>query len=178
MKRLQYSLAISVGVCAAAVLAEPMFSANYGIPWDVNDGGGGAASSASYAIESSITQPSALGESNSASFTLKGGFFAAPDSDTDSVRDFMDNCTFDLNATQYDSNGDGYGNLCDPDLDNNGAVNFIDYAMLTSAFLTTPASANWNPDADLTGDNIVNFVDIALFQFFFLQPPGPSGLAP
>ena len=178
MKRLKYLLIVVAGLGATAVLAEPMLSTNYGIPWSVDDNGGGPTFSDGYTLESSIAQPSALGTSSSAGYVLHGGFFAAPDTDTDSVRDFMDNCTLDLNANQYDSNGDGYGNLCDPDLDNNGAVNFIDYAMLTTAFLSTPASANWNADADLTGDNIVNFVDIALFQFFFLQAPGPSGLAP
>lgn len=173
---------VSAGLLAAASLlpawADTQSSANYEIFWAVNDGGGGSASSANYGLESSAAQPSAMGRSSSANYTLEAGFFAAPDTDTDRILDFMDNCSLDPNESQYDSNGDGFGNRCDPDLDNNGAVNFIDYALLTSAFLSTPASANWNPDADLTGDNVVNFVDISLFQFFFLQPPGPSGLAP
>lgn len=165
-------------VLSTSVHAQTMSSANYSIQWSVNDGGGGQAMSTNYAIESSVAQPSALGESASTNYMLDAGFFAAPDTDTDSVRDFMDNCSLDPNTSQYDSNGDGYGNICDPDLDNNGAVNFVDYARLTAAFLTTPASPDWDPDADLTGDNVVNFVDIARFQFFFLQPPGPSGIAP
>ena len=175
-------LGLCVVLCGAlapgSTLADTLSSANYSIQWQVNDGGGHTSASANYIIQDSIGQPSPLGASASASYELKAGFFAIPDSDADAVRDFMDNCTFDPNTSQLDSNGDGYGNLCDPDLDNSGAVNFADYALLTSAFLSAPGSPNWNPDADLTGDGSVNFADIALFQFFFLGAPGPSGIAP
>ena len=158
--------------------ADTMSSTNYSISWDVTDGGGGAASSTNYVIADSAAQPSAMGSSASTNYVLEPGFFAAPDTDEDQVRDFMDNCTLDPNTGQNDSNGDGFGNICDPDLDNSGAVNFADYALLTAAFLSAPGDANWNPDADLTSDGLVNFADIALFQFFFLNPPGPSGIAP
>lgn len=158
--------------------ADTMSSTNYSISWDVGDGGGGTAMSASYTLRDSVAQPSPLGTNSSTNYVLMAGFFAAPDSDEDEVRDFMDNCTLDPNTGQLDSNGDGFGNICDPDLDNSGAVNFADYAALTAAFASNPASPNWNPDADLTGDNLVNFSDLALFQFFFLGPPGPSGIAP
>lgn len=170
--------ALGAATVQVNTLADTMSSANYTIKWDVTDGGGAEASSFSYTLADSIAQPSAMGSSASASYALTPGFFAIPDSDADQVRDFMDNCTFDPNTSQLDSNGDGFGNRCDPDLDNSGAVNFADYAALTAAFLSAPGSANWNPDADLTGDGTVNFADIALFQFFFLGPPGPSGLAP
>ncbi len=171
-------------ICAAFVagatssLADPMSSTNYGVAWSAVDSGGGPSMSANYGLESSVAQPSPLGVSASTGYVITPGFFATPDSDADSVRDFLDNCTFDPNVSQLDSNGDGYGNLCDPDLDNNGTTNFGDYILLTSAFLATPQSPNWNPDADLTGDGVVNFGDVVLFQFFFLQSPGPSGLAP
>ena len=158
--------------------ADTMSSANYSIKWDVTDGGGNTAMSSNYTVTDSIAQPSPIGTTGSANYELKAGFFAIPDSDADAVRDFMDNCTFDANTSQLDSNGDGFGNLCDPDLNNNGIVNFADYAALTAAFLSIPGSDNWNPDADLTGDGLVSFADIALFQFFFLSAPGPSGIAP
>ncbi len=46
---------------AGFVLAE-LSSANYAIPWDVLDGGGGESSSANYAVQGSIAQagPSGL----------------------------------------------------------------------------------------------------------------------
>ncbi len=174
----------TLALAALAVVSSPLASAdimsstNYSISWDVNDGGGGTGMSANYTVSDSIGQSAPLGTVSSTNYVLTAGFFAAPDTDEDSIRDFMDNCSLDPNTSQLDTNGDGFGNLCDPDLDDSGAVNFADYALLTSAFLSNPASPNWNPDADLTGDNLVNFADIALFQFFFLGPPGPSGIAP
>ncbi|MFK8032164.1 MAG: dockerin type I domain-containing protein [Gammaproteobacteria bacterium] len=178
LKQLGACALLIATVMHGSAIADTMSSANYSIKWQVNDGGGNTATSASYILQDSIGQPSPVGFSDSANYSLNAGFFAIPDSDADAVRDFMDNCTFDPNPGQLDSNGDGYGNRCDPDLDNSGSVNFADYAALTSAFLSSPGSANWNPDADLTGDGSVNFADIALFQFFFLGAPGPSGLAP
>ncbi len=171
-------LVTSMFICLPLASADTMSSANYSIQWDVNDGGGNTAMSTNYTVIDSIAQPSPIGMTSSANYEVNAGFFAIPDSDADTVRDFMDNCTFDNNPSQLDTNADGYGNLCDPDLDNSGAVNFADYVLLTDAFLSSPGSPNWNPDADLTGDNSVNFADIALFQFFFLGAPGPSGLAP
>ena len=173
---------VLLATCAAGfsllASADTMSSTNYAISWDVTDGGGGTAMSTNYTVTDSAAQPSPLGTNSSTSYVLTAGFFAAPDSDDDQVRDFMDNCTFDPNTSQLDTNGDGFGNRCDPDLDNSGSVNFADYASLTLAFASAPGSPNWNADADLTGDSLVNFADIALFQFFFLGPPGPSGIAP
>jgi hypothetical protein len=92
------------------------------------------------------------------------------DTDDDGIDDSDDNCTKLANADQRDSNGDGYGNLCDPDLDNNGIVNFTDLGLLKTAFFTT------SPDADFDGDGLVNFVDLGIMKSFFFLPPGPSGL--
>ncbi len=99
------------------------------------------------------------------------------DTDGDGQDDFEDNCSAVANADQNDSDSDGYGNACDGDLNNDNQVNFLDFALLTAAFLSTPAAPNWNPNADFNGDDLVNFVDIAQFPNFFLMPPGPSGMA-
>ncbi|MFK8028826.1 MAG: thrombospondin type 3 repeat-containing protein [Gammaproteobacteria bacterium] len=100
------------------------------------------------------------------------------DSDGDGVTDTMDNCTLVANPSQLDSNGDGFGNLCDPDLDNNGTVAFSDYAAMIMAFLSVPGDPNWNEDADLNGDGVISFQDLSVFPAFFLGSPGPSGVAP
>lgn len=50
---------------------------------------------------------------------------AQSDQDNDGIPDNQDNCLLAFNPTQFDSNGDGYGSACDPDLDNNGVVNFL-----------------------------------------------------
>ena len=44
----------------------------------------------------------------------------ALDSDGDGVIDGLDNCRLSSNASQNDSNSDGYGNRCDADLDDDG----------------------------------------------------------
>ncbi len=104
-----------------------------------------------------------------ASFTTVGG----TDSDSDGIPDSSDNCLLVANADQRDTNGDGYGNSCDPDLDNNGTVNFADIS-LWIPFFNTPTFG----DADFNGDGNAGFVDYTLMAAYFLQPPGPSGIAP
>jgi hypothetical protein len=103
---------------------------------------------------------------------------AAPDADLDGVADDLDNCTLLANADQRDSNGDGYGNRCDPDLDGDGIVNFVDLGILRAAFFSSPGTPHWNPDADLDGDGAVNFVDLGILRSFFFGPPGPSAPPP
>ena len=96
---------------------------------------------------------------------------AAGDLDCDTIPDTADNCTLVPNENQRDSNGDKYGNACDPDLNNNGVVNFGDLAIMKSVFFTN------DPDADLNGDGVVNFSDLAIMKSMFFKPPGPSGVA-
>jgi len=98
----------------------------------------------------------------------------AADRDGDGVPDARDLCLDVPDPAQRDSDGDGYGNACDPDLTNDGIVNFADLARFRSVFLTA------GPDlaADFTGDDVVNFADLAVLRRFFLEPPGPSAVAP
>lgn len=93
------------------------------------------------------------------------------DSDNDGIVDSQDNCTLYANGDQRDTNGDGYGNRCDPDITNDGIVNFADVAMWVPFFNTATTG-----DADFNGDGFANFGDYPLFPLFFLQAPGPSGL--
>ncbi len=165
---------IASALLASTALAEPMSSDNYRIVWDVMDGGGGTSSSANYQLTDSVAQPSAIGTSTSANYVLEGGFLAPPDTDADFVRDFMDNCTLDPNTDQNDTNADGYGNICDTDINNDGTTNFGDLALFKAAFFPNP----YDPDADFNGDGFVNFGDLALLKFYFLTAPGPSGIAP
>ncbi len=95
------------------------------------------------------------------------------DSDGDGVANDLDNCMLVSNPDQRDTHGDGYGNVCDPDLNNDGTVNFEDLAEFSDAFLQTGSGL----DADLNGDNVVNFVDSVIMQNYFFGPPGPSGIA-
>ena len=102
---------------------------------------------------------------------VKGAaFLGAPpaDSDGDGVSDADDNCLLVSNPDQRDTDGDGFGNACDPDLNNDGVVNFADLAKMKLVFFTN------NPNADLNGDGVVNFTDLARMKSLFFKAPGPS----
>ncbi|MBT8130865.1 MAG: thrombospondin type 3 repeat-containing protein [Gammaproteobacteria bacterium] len=170
-----FSTMILVSVQAQAA---DMASANYGISWDVADGGGGLMTSANYVLTDSVGQSSAIGVSSSASFVLQAGFQSPPDSEGDLVKDFMDNCILDPNTDQFDSNADGFGNLCDADINNDSIVNFADLNLLSQAFFANPELPNWNPDADLDNSGLVNFADLSIMSALFFLAPGPSGIAP
>jgi bacillopeptidase F len=92
---------------------------------------------------------------------------AATDSDGDGVNDSVDNCTLIVNPLQRDTDGDGFGNFCDPDFNSDLIVNATDLSYLKSRFFSS------DPDADLNGDGVVNAADIAILKSFFFQPPGP-----
>ncbi|MBI2802930.1 MAG: hypothetical protein HYX63_22130 [Gammaproteobacteria bacterium] len=91
------------------------------------------------------------------------------DSDNDTIIDRLDNCISVANPDQRDTDGDGYGNRCDADLDNSGFVNAADLALFRAAFGTS------NANADFDGSGFVNFADLAIFTGLFGQSPGPSG---
>ena len=69
-------------------------------------------------------------------------FFMAPvmanDLDSDGIADLVDNCLEVANADQRDTDGDLFGNACDPDLNNDFAVNFADLQIMQSQFFAAP----------------------------------------
>ena len=96
-----------------------------------------------------------------------------PDSDGDGVIDLLDNCTLHQNPAQVDSNGDGFGNACDPDLNDDGIVNAPDLGIFRTAFFSTGVT-----DTDFNADGITNAVDLGVLKEFFFGAPGPSGVVP
>lgn len=96
----------------------------------------------------------------------------AIDTDDDAVPDLFDNCTLHANADQRNTDGDAYGNRCDPDLNQSGFVNFTDLGLLKAVYFTN------DPDADFDGDGSVNFLDLGIMKEFFFNPPGPAGVVP
>ncbi|MFV2055151.1 MAG: hypothetical protein ACC707_01745 [Thiohalomonadales bacterium] len=104
-----------------------------------------------------------------------------PDSDGDGIKDDLDNCILASNPSQLDTNGDGFGNRCDADLNNSGLtlpVDFIDYAIFGSHYNTVVGDPSYNPDADFNGDGTVNFIDYSILGVLYNKPPGPSALVP
>jgi hypothetical protein len=98
-------------------------------------------------------------------------FTSAPqDTDGDGVADNADNCTLVRNADQRDTNGDGFGNICDADLNNDCIVDTADGHIMQALLGSN------NPHADLNGDGVVNFRDLARLRESRFQPPGPSGV--
>ncbi|MFK8031301.1 MAG: membrane dipeptidase [Gammaproteobacteria bacterium] len=95
---------------------------------------------------------------------------AAVDSDSDGIIDGVDNCTLVANPSQTDTDGDGYGNRCDADINNDCIINFLDIAAFPDQFLGT------NELFDFTGEGAVNFLDYSYMTGVFLDAPGPSAL--
>jgi subtilisin family serine protease len=104
---------------------------------------------------------------------------APPDTDGDGIEDSLDNCLLEPNGpsvpdaggnSQLDADADGFGNICDGDLNNDGIVNFADLGILKAVFGST------DPVADLNGDGLVNFADLALLKAAFGRPPGPGAV--
>jgi hypothetical protein len=99
----------------------------------------------------------------------------------DGVRDEEDNCWLLPNPSQRDTDGDGFGNLCDADVDGDGLVT-------TSFGQTFPRSdrgdvewialsardAIYVEDHDLDGDGRVDARDVSIAQIGLFSPPGPG----
>lgn len=75
---------------------------------------------------------------------VSGLFTPLLDSDGDGIADNNDNCPADYNPDQTDSDGDGLGNACDPDDDNDGIPDSEEGSSGTSPT---------NPDTDGDGIN-------------------------
>ncbi len=168
----KWLLAMLFVMVCGAVNAAGQGSANYRLKQDVLAGGGGKSSSVNYTLVAVVGQSSALGASSSAAYNLQAGFLSVPDTDGDGLRDLADNCTMASNADQFDADGDGYGNLCDGDLNNDNIVNFGDYGIFRQRLGST------DPVADFNHDGIVNLGDYGIFRQLLGKAPGPSGITP
>lgn len=87
----------------------------------------------------------------------------APGGGADGIRfddGLGDGCTLLANG--------GQGQACDPDLNRDGRVNFLDLAIFRADWGTD------SPRSDFNADGIVNFVDLAVLRYMFLNRPGPG----
>ena len=99
------------------------------------------------------------------------------DTDGDGAIDVADNCTLAANPSQLDANSDGYGNICDADLNNSGLVTTADFGILRSVLNQAAGSSPTAAAADLNGSGTVTTADFAILRARLNSAPGPSGLA-
>ena len=91
------------------------------------------------------------------------------DTDNDGIPDSADNCYLQPNADQRDTDGDGFGNPCDPDFNNDGIVAISDFLIFRTRIGTDDV------DADLNNDGIVDWdADFLIFLGWVNKPPGPA----
>ncbi|MEL7450707.1 MAG: thrombospondin type 3 repeat-containing protein, partial [Pseudomonadota bacterium] len=90
--------------------------------------------------------------------------------DGDGISRSLDNCLDAANADQRDTDGDGFGNVCDGDFNADCRINFEDLGIMKEFMFSS------NAETDLDGDGAVNFLDVGLLKSIFFQPPGPSGV--
>ncbi len=86
----------------------------------------------------------------------------AIDTDGDGVPDGADNAYNTANASQCDSDGDGWGNAADADLNNNGTVNAADMTIFNAASGKCVGTPGYNAHADFDCNGCVNAADLAV----------------
>jgi len=103
------------------------------------------------------------------------------DFDGDGQLDWRDNCRLIPNPRQRDTDGDGYGNICDADVDSDGRVTTSWGESFprslrgdVEAIALTARDGGYRPDHDLDGDNEVSERDVSIAQILLFMPPGPG----
>ena len=100
------------------------------------------------------------------------------DTDGDGVLEYLDNCTLSANPTQLDADLDGYGNICDGDINNSGTVTTADFGLLRSVIGQPVGFSATAAAADMNGSGTVTTADFGLLRARLGTVPGPSALAP
>lgn len=86
------------------------------------------------------------------------------DTDGDGFADNVDNCPKTANPTQMDSDGDGFGNACDADLNGDRRVDALDQALFSQAYGTSQGQAAFLPAADMDSSGQINALDLMRFR--------------
>lgn len=106
----------------------------------------------------------------------------AGDTDSDGIADNLDNCILFPNGpavpdagghSQWDSDADGYGNICDCDFNNDGFCGGPDFTLFIGCFNQSTGGDPLCEAADMNGDGFVGGPDFTLFVGGFNGAPGP-----
>src|SRR5262245_40939514 len=103
-------------------------------------------------MQASLSSKAAFAALVLAAAALAPGVARAQDSDLDGVPDASDNCLAVANADQSDGDSDGYGDACDWDVDNDGAVGVSDVLAIQAAFGSREGDTAYVAALDLNGD--------------------------
>lgn len=88
----------------------------------------------------------------------------APDTDHDGIPDGADNAYLVPNPDQIDSDGDGFGDVSDCDVDNDGLVGRAELSQLVDAYGRSAADAGFIAELDFNHDEKLDFEDFALLK--------------
>jgi hypothetical protein len=121
--------------------------------------------------------------SGGAALLASGGPDPGGDADADGVPDPADNCTEIANASQLDADGDGCGNACDADFDQNGVIGASDFNVLRLCITqsvpgTGPAQDPACAESDLDGNGTVGASDFVALRSAVSSAPGPGAACP
>ena len=95
------------------------------------------------------------------------------DLEEDGVLDPDDNCLLVENPDQCDADGNGFGNVCDLDIDGDGVVGALDADIMRTA----ARDLSTDPLMDLNCNGAADLVDLHWVLQGYGSLPGPSGLA-
>jgi hypothetical protein len=88
----------------------------------------------------------------------------APDTDTDGVPDGADNAYLVPNPDQADSDGDGFGDVSDCDVDNDGLIGRAELSRLVDAYGRSAADVGFVAELDFNHDRRLDAQDFALLK--------------